>query len=227
MLKQAIHFNRDENSFTARLFEHLFHKFSNEEKIFDDFILNISKKTLSNKHLINEKKLNAIEPELKLKYIDGMLFVENFDLYCFCKKHNLKTELNNENIDKTEFDCIIVAENESSESIAIVFEVKCFTDLKEDEVIRQNKLLESYKNANLFKEFYHLALISHENITRGKMIRKTNFPTLNNFSIISWEDIKDYIPDSRFNKHIEFSSLSKKVTKHGSQVTKRTLIKHG
>ncbi len=155
-----------------------------------------------------------------------MIFLENFDIYAYCKNHDIKIELNENNIDKTEFDFVIIAKTKDNQFIVIAFEVKCFTDLNYEEIKRQNKLLEIYKNAKLFSDYYHFALISYENNNNGDIPKKTLDGKFHNYAIITWDDIKDFIDFSRIKKDIEFRSLFKTIQKNGLYKTNRKLIRN-
>ena len=149
-----------------------------------------------------------------------MPFLENIDLYSYCIN---KIGCKKKKIDKTEFDYVIVAKDKSEKEILIVFEVKCFTDLRHEEIMRQNKWLEYYKSFCLFHDYYHIALISYENIERGT-VPKREFKT-ENFSIISWDDIEEFIDYKRIKKEIEFDKLKKTIHMDGTSETDRFLIK--
>jgi hypothetical protein len=222
LIESAIHFNRDENSFTARLFERLILKFETDNNLFNSFLSSIEGAAIKNKQTL---KNDSLQPPSfpQLSYKDSMPFLENLDLYSFCKNNGLEIEISQDKVDKTEFDFVIIAEGELKDQVVIVFEVKCFTDLRQDEIVRQNNLLSKYCNAKLFPNFYHIALISNENIVRGR-ITKEAFPDVVNFSIISWDDIKSFIDYKRIKKEIELSQLKKTVHLDGTSETKRCLI---
>ena len=221
-IESAIHHNRDENSFTARLFERLILKFENDNNFFNTFIKTIKDRANHNKSFINN--LTLTPPDYgNLKYIDGMPFMENIDLYSYCKNNNLNIDFKEEVIDKTEFDYIIVAEDEKQQQIIIVFEVKCFSDLKNDEIIRQNNLLQKYQKAGLYNRFYHIALISHENLVNATVI-KIPYPNTLNFSIVTWDDVKEYVDNTRIKREIEFSKLHRTVSYDGKRSNQRKLI---
>ena len=221
MIDKIIHYNRDENSFTARLFEKLVIKFEDSEndKTFKSFT-----KTLSHACGLKDKEKEcALLTELS--YVDSMLFLENWDIYGYCKNHDIAIDLDENNIDKTEFDFVIIGKTKDNKFILIAFEVKCFTDLKFKEIERQNKLLEIYKKANLFSDFFHFALISYENKKNGDIPEETLNAKFHNYSIITWDDIKDkFIDYTRIKKEIEFNCLYKKIHIDGDKETKRKLI---
>ena len=213
-ITEAIHYNRDENSFTARLFERMAKRFESEPNYFREFIERIKDSTKCNYKITWQNLL----------YCDSMLFLENYDLYSYCINQigEENTNLQNIKVDKTEFDFVIVAKDGNKNDILIVFEVKCFSNLDKEEIERQNKWLEIYKNAKLFNNYYHIALISYENFNRGSIIKQLG--NINNFSIITWEDIKGFIEPNRIKDNIEFDKLYFKVKKNGERATKRHLI---
>ena len=224
MISDIIHFNRDENSFTARFFERLIPKFEKSNEEFNHFLSIIQKTAVYNK---GQLKNNNLQPPSfsKMKYLDSMPFLENIDLYSYCKNNDIQIEIDEESVDKTEFDYVITAEDESREQIIIVFEVKCFSDLREEEIVRQNKLLEEYKKVRLFDEYFHIALISHENFINGR-VPQNSFQNANCFSIITWDDIKEFIDSKRIKNEIELSQLKKVIhKKNGKGETDRFLIK--
>ncbi len=223
MIEKAIHYNRDENSFTSRLFEQMYYKFINDKIEFDKFINKINKSVKFNNDLIKNQSLHNIDIP-KLTFIDLMLFMENLDLYGFCRDNLITIEIEKSEIDKTEFDVMFVCSDSDKKRVVIVFEVKCFTDLIYNELIRQNNLLNKYKS-RLFDDYYHIALISSENLDNGTMIKKGLFNNLYNFGIITWNDIRCYIDEKRFYYNIEFSKLTKTVHLDGTKDTKRKLIK--
>jgi hypothetical protein len=224
-VSEIIHYNRDENSFTARFFERLIIRFEKNKKDFNDFLAVIERAAAANnKDLLKNESLQPPSFGI-LYYEDSMPFLENIDLYGFCNSNDIETGLEMEDIDKTEFDFVITAIDDHGKSTIIVFEVKCFTDLVHEEIDRQNKLLVKYQIAGLYNKFYHIALISYENLVRGQVLKQT-FEGAKNFSIISWEDVKEFIDYKRIKKEIEFSFLNKVIhLVDGKGKTRRTLIK--
>lgn len=221
-MNKIIHFNRDENSFTARFFERLIYQFEKTNSEFIRFINTVKEKANSNRIFLKNYSLTEI-PELKLKYEDGIEFLENIDLYSYCKSNGIEVEIDEENIDKTEFDFVITAVNEDGKSVFLIFEIKCFSDLDRYEIERQNCFLQKYKG-RIFYDFYHFALISYENFERGSIPKET-FNNTVNFSIISWEDVKCFLDEKRFIKNIEFGGLFRTIHLNGRGENKRYLIK--
>jgi hypothetical protein len=217
MIEEALHYNRDENSFTARFFERLFPIFKSDKNIFHEFLKTVYKKSHSNavEHKINIKNIPDIQI---LKYSDSMLFLESHDFYSYYKKEWVDYKSN-----RVEFDCVIVGNDSQNGKYLIVFEVKCFTDLKYLEIQKQNAILDYYKKLGIITDYAHLALISYENLIRGKNI-KYLFKDVNNFGVISWEDLKEYFDDDRIKFDVELTKLSKKVKMNGDYNTKRFLI---
>ncbi|MCK9400944.1 MAG: hypothetical protein M0Q51_13260 [Bacteroidales bacterium] len=223
-ISTIIHYNRDENSFTARFFERLIIRFENNKEDFNKFLYLIEEAaTANNKEVLKNKTLQP--PSFRnLQYEDSMPFLENVDLYSYCKRSGIDIKIDKETIDKTEFDFVMTAVDDKKKSTIIVFEVKCFTDLKWSEINRQNDILKKYQAAGLYDNFYHIALISYENLVRGKVPRQA-FPGVKNFSIVTWEDVKSLIDFGRIRKEIEFSLMKKVIHLDGEGKTKRTLIK--
>ena len=234
---KIIHFNRDENSFTARVFEALLLPlWANNPLSFSRFIDVLKQDSNRNELLITNKfkksGIKSFHSNDEIFYVDAMLFLENLDVHGFCKNNQQQIDLDENNIDKTEFDCVVVAEDKNGDEYAFIFEVKCFTDLKVAEIKRQNEIFEIYKKSNLFKDFYHFAIISNENINRASIFDKKELDDLTNgLFIIDWTCVFDYINDftidsniNRFIKEIEFGSLYKTVSYNGNYKNKRNLI---
>jgi len=170
---RIIHYNRDENSFTARLFEsYLFPYWHNNKSEFNSFVQALKVANFKSQSILNNKfkrtdnqaYCKSISNE-SYSFVDGMLFLENLDIYAYCKANDIRVGLSPQNIDKTEFDCVIVAETKDGCEVLFVFEIKCFSNFKKDEIIRQIQILNHFKHAGLFKEFYHFSIISEENFS--------------------------------------------------------------
>jgi len=222
-ISSIIHYNRDENSFTARFFERLIISFEKNREKFTEFLSLIEKAAGENKETLGNEMLQPPSFGI-LYYEDSMPFLENVDLYSYCKRSGIDIEIDKDSIDKTEFDFVMTAVDDKKKSTIIVFEVKCFTDLKWSEINRQNDILKKYQAAGLYDNFYHIALISYENLVRGKVPRQA-FPGVKNFSIVTWEDVKSLIDFGRIKKEIEFSLLYKVNQLDGVGKTSRNLIK--
>lgn len=221
-----IHFNRDENSYTARLFEsYLFPYWHTHKKEFSTFVQSL-KTADSKSQAALSKKFKSNPQQYKLddsySFVDGMLFLENLDVYAYCQTNNKAVNLDSNTIDKTEFDCVIVAEDNDQNEILFVFEIKCFTNLKKEEVDRQNKILKCFKRAGLYKEFYHFSLISEENFCRSAIVKDYHTIPLT----FLFKYIKEYIKPTwqRFNFDIEFEKLHCRINKGGHQFKPRKLI---
>jgi hypothetical protein len=221
-IHEIIHYNRDENSFTARFFERLLVKFESDNSYFQHFIKSVFDFANDNKTYLKNDSFKSFPP-IELYYKDGMEFMENLDLYSYCIRNNKKIALDESNIDKTEFDFVITAEDSNKKEIVIVFEVKCFQDLDIKEIQRQNELLAKYRKVEVYSDFYHIALISYENLIRGKSL-KEKIDNVENFSVITWNDMKPFIDSKRF-ADLEFSGLWKTIHKNGRGKTIRYLIK--
>ena len=236
---KIIHYNRHENSFTARVFEsYLFPLWNNDFSAFDNFVEMLMLRSKANHDYLSDKfgetGITYFEPDDKYTFVDGMLFLENMDIYGYCENHDdkKKLDLSEDKVDKTEFDCVIVAKDKKGNEIALVFEVKCFSNLEKEEIIRQNKLFKEYQGAGLFSRFHHFALISCENLENGRIFADKCFGKLINFYFITWDDFFKYINQhmndsnfSRFIPEIEFKKLHKTITKKGEYKTERKLIK--
>ncbi|MEH7076952.1 hypothetical protein [Neobacillus drentensis] len=232
-----LHWNRDENSFTARLFEGiLFPLFKQSDEAFQDFLNTLVEKSADNLKFIQGKfpDTNIIGwKKIEIPFFkDGMLFLECVDVYSYIKNEFIN-QVKNEDLfqdllpkewdNKTEFDCVILCEDKKHNKHLIVFEVKCYTDLKEKEINRQHDWLEKFKEIGLIDEYHHFGLISYSNLhnATGIFIRE-NFKY--GFSILSWEDLRLYLIESdRF--HRPDVQLYKVLHKDGSHDTKRYLIK--
>jgi hypothetical protein len=233
---EIIHHNRDENSFTARVFEsYLIPLWVKAPTTFQSFLRMLALDSEHNYAFLQKRLGQAhvkVIDEITANFSDSMLFLENLDIYGFCCNHNINLKIVPEKIDKTEFDCVVVAENESGNEDIFVFEVKCFTDLHVEEVKRQNQLLRKYQDAGLFNQFYHFAVLSTENIERGTVFKNPDLDELvNGIYVISWTGIMNYIDHfiktptfPRFINNIEFQSLCKSIGLNGISRTKRKLI---
>jgi len=135
--REAIHRNRDENSFTSRLFEYsLFRSFSENNSIFEKFTIMLKESSKKNRNKILQKFHSTSVKEWinneEFEYIDGMLFVEVYDLYNYYKKNiglfnqSYRSE---KQLDKTEFDCVIICKDSREKEHLIVFEVKWMQNL--------------------------------------------------------------------------------------------------
>lgn len=223
-ISSVIHYNRDENSFTARFFERLIIRFEQKTEDFSNFLSCVEIAASNNKKILENETLQPPTFGI-LKYEDSMPFLENVDMYSYCKMKGIEIEIDKDSIDKTEFDFVITAADDSNKSTIIVFEVKCFTDLKLSEIKRQNDILKKYEKAGLYDNFYHIALISYENIKHG-VVPKQDFPEAKNFSIVTWEDVRKFIDFKRIKKDIEFSLLFKVIhLQNGDGKTRRFMIK--
>lgn len=232
---EIIHYNRDENSFTARVFEnYLIPLWSKTPETFQPFLKMLSLESEHNHDLIQKRLKHTFINKFDQRvgtFSDSMLFLEHFDIYGFCRKNGIQIDIDQDNIDKTEFDCVVVMEDEFNNEEILVFEVKCFTDLTIKEVERQNVLLQKYKAARLFNDFHHFAILSAENIQRGKVFNNKTDKLENGLHVISWTGLVNYIdhfiPDPmfpRFIRDIEFNKLYKTITKSGQRKFRRKLI---
>jgi hypothetical protein len=196
----AIHRNRDENSFTARMFE---------GSIFP-FLLQNPGNARTFLHILNKGIVRCAQsittanakvspdttkiPE-NLVYRDGMLFVELVDLYSACGKGF---------DDKTEFDVLMVFES-GVKSHLIAIEVKCFQPLNKNELARQREHLETIKvKFNL--DYTHIAIVAETYQNRMKF-KECYTPQL-----ITWLDLESF----RQKKRIQDTDLVNHRTKSQS-----------
>jgi len=229
-----IHYNRDENSFTARLFEYtLFPMWASNPGTFIKFLNILIHASKQNRNQITDKYPHAnikafhLPNPINFTFKEGMLFLEALDIYGYCKNNNISLS---KSPDKTEFDCVIVCEETTNDSSKkehiIVFEVKCYTDLLASEIERQNDWLEEYKKAGLFNEYHHFALISksNQNNARDTFNNPVNFSKCRNgLYIVNWGDFANYLTAPRFANGID-TNLYKNVSYTGVYTTPRTLI---
>jgi|WetSurMetagenome_2_1015567.scaffolds.fasta_scaffold09788_3 hypothetical protein len=218
--EDTLHYNRDENSFTARLFEGiLFSTFYRDPASFQQFVELVNESSKKNYSFIRNKfGIQFDEPEMinsDLNFADAMLFVECVDMFSISGKGW-------EN--KTEFDCIILGRSLQGQNYAIVFEVKAYTDLNPGEILQQRRQLEELKG-HLFDKYYHVVLISYDNlIYAGEHVFKKINNSDNQVSIITWEDLRTIVlPSNRF-KEVDFK-LYKSIEKGGKGKNRRHLLK--
>jgi hypothetical protein len=228
-IEKALFRNRDENSFTARLFEgYVFPECYNEKDtksktFFPDLIQRINNGIdrcggiIKGKLECNElTEFQSSKIPIDLEFIDGMLFVECVDLFAALGKGSE---------DKTEFDAIVVAKNNYDEKrILLVFEIKCFSDLQYEEIERQQDRLNELKKLYQDFDYFHVALISEDNLKNAKNIflkfrDKITDKPIKNLSIISWQDILKDLPENKYilQERIKLSSrsLPKEISKYG------------
>jgi hypothetical protein len=233
-----LHWNRDENSFTARLFEGiLFPKFKKSNDAFSEFLNVISLESARNFDCIKKRfpdsNTTSLSKDKEFVFLDGMLFLECVDVYSYIKNEFSKgreSELSdkisrlfpNGYIDKTEFDCVILCKDKEGKKLLIVFEVKCYSDLDSKEINRQHEWLEKFKEIGLFDDYYHFGLISYDNFKNAiKIFKSLNYER---FSILTWEDFKQYVTESdRFS--YQDLQLNNIVHKNGKRENKRYLLK--
>jgi len=227
---KVMHHNRDENSFTARLFEHIlfplwFKENKNKNTSFEKFLNILRSSSEQNYNAIQNKFPNTnIKPWINndgLFFKDAMLFLEVFDLNHFCKTNNIETDIKES--DKTEFDCVILCIDKNGKEHIIVFEVKCYTDLKDEEICRQNKILLTY-DKKLYDAFHHFALISHDNLTNAiNIFDKEHFKKCENgLYIVTWDDFKEYLEPPRFSE-VDLT-LAREISINGSGPNVRHLV---
>ncbi len=235
---EVIHHNRDENSFTARLFEYILFPLWFKEKescvtaSFDKFINILQDSSERNYNVIQNKypdtNIKTWKYKDQLFFKDAMLFLEVLDINHYCKTYKIE-KVNTEKSDRTEFDCVVLCEDKNRNEHIIVFEVKCYTDLKCEEICRQNKILIKYDKI-LYDGFHHFALISYDNLHNavkmfdGRHFMKcpNNHVIQNGLYIVTWDDFKKYMKPPRFSD--TDVKLYKKVSRNGNGSSKRHLV---
>ncbi|MBF0430775.1 MAG: hypothetical protein HQK83_05820 [Fibrobacteria bacterium] len=178
-------------------------------------------------------------PDSTLFFEDGMLFLESLDiaayyeainegfkntlenrLFEFKKKkdENIKKTPETLRVDKTEFDCVILCKNQQGEEELLVIEVKCYTDLDEEEIERQQVILKTLVDEKCIAQYHHFTLISYSNVINPKsnsIWAKERFKELDNdLHIVTWDDFAEYLCDDRMpiqclhlSKHIHIKDL--------------------
>lgn len=225
---KIIHNNRDENSFTARLFENiLFPRWYANNDDFQEFVEILKTSSKLNQEIIRKNpkfentKIGSWEFRDKLYFLDGMLFLELYDVDAYCKK-NYGITINNS--DKTELDCVIICKDEDNNEHLIVFEVKCYTDLVREEIERQHARLRTFMQNNLFYDFHHFALISHDNLINANKIFRGDYlkDIENGLYLVTWDNIKRYLIPPRFSE-VDLK-LHKSINRNNDGLTRRSLI---
>lgn len=239
-----LHWNRDENSFTARLFEGiLFPKFKKSKEAFNEFLKLLEDKSNHNLYCIKNKfpstNITSWKNEKELSFKDGMLFLECVDMFSYIK-HEFINEKGKENLekiskylpdkipDKTEFDCVILCEDKDHREHLIVFEVKCYTDLNSKELNRQHNWLEIFKGTGLIHNYYHFGLIAYDNLKNAQGIFNCKNFKDDNLFILTWEDFRQYVTESdgkRFYEKID-CELYKTIGIYGNRGNKRFILKN-
>jgi hypothetical protein len=220
-IEDALFCNRDENSFTARLFEgSVFPQCYKEPEIFfPAFIRKINKGMQRCETYCEKENLSPVEIPETLKFKDGMLFAECVDLFAAANKMdkgvlaNYKKAVAGFQEDKTEFDTIIVAEDNNNETVLLVFEVKCYSNLEHTELKRQQNNLNVLQHVFGF-DYYHIALIAEDYLKHAKKIfQQIADDKLKNFSIISWKDLLGDDTETNYLKNQRFKGQSLKLSK--------------
>jgi hypothetical protein len=220
--REILHSNRDENSFTARLFEGiLFPQFYRDPSSFKGFLEKVNGSSINNLAYLN-KRFDTRFPETKrlpddLEFVDAMLFVECVDMFSAFEKGAE---------DKTEFDCMIFGRSPDAQIHTIVIEVKAYSDLDPGEIERQRKHLESLKN-KLFDIFHHVVLISYDNLKNAG--KKMFYPMINkpdHIIILTWDNFRDIVfPSDRFTE-TDFTLYKTIRKKDGTGKNIRHLLNH-
>lgn len=221
--REILHCNRDENSFTARLFEGiLFPQFHSDPSAFKGFLKKINESSIKNLEYLNQRFESSF-PESKmvpedLEFVDAMLFVECVDMF---------SALGKGYEDKTEFDCMIFGMTTDGKIYAIVIEIKAYADATGEEIRRQREHLEKLQELNLFDIYHHCILISYDNLLRArKSVFEEIINNLSGNSILTWENFREYLSHStRFIK-TDFTLFKTIGKEDGIGKTLRHLLKY-
>ncbi len=223
-----LYVNRDENSFTARLFEGILFpqwRESNENE-FNHFLKFLVKCTKKNKEIIkNNEKFSDSEitcwknNDNINKFDSGMLFLELWDInyLWYSQNKELPGDISDEEKkllekpDKTELDSVILCKDKSSKQHLLVFEVKCYSNLDASEIKRQKKWMKLYSKLFDF-EFHHFVIIAYDYLNKATEIFNEKYlGKMNDLFVLTWDDFfeKGYIkneisfPNNCFNLHNE------------------------
>jgi hypothetical protein len=220
--REILHSNRDENSFTARLFEGiLFPKFYRDPSSFKGFLEKVNESSFANLAILNNR-FDTQFPEPKkvptdLEFVDAMLFVECVDMFSAFKQGFE---------DKTEYDCMIFGRTTDEKIHVIVIEIKAYSDLDPGEIKRQRKHLESLKN-KLFDIFHYVVLISYDNLKNaGKKMFYQMINKPDHIIILTWDNFRNIVlPSDRFTE-TDFTLYKTIRKKDGTGKNLRHLLNH-
>jgi hypothetical protein len=129
--------------------------------------------------------------------------------------------------DKTEFDVFIVAENTLGKSVLLIIEVKCYSDLKINELIRQQYHLNRLQTLFYFENFYYIVLIAEDNVKNAKGVFRKGIDNelKKDVFVISWQDlVKPYLSQNPNRFSNECFTLSKKVNKESGKGGKKRVV---
>jgi hypothetical protein len=198
-IKEAIHRNRDENSFTSRLFEaSLIPKISSSGEELKRFCETLNAASKRCKGIVDKQSNNKVvllNIPKGIKYVDSMLFLEATDWYAAYGKPAPN---------RTEFDAVVILQD-TSDYIGLVFEVKCFQSIDPEEIERQHDILEKMEGIIADHEekeinFSHILLISEHLLTSERSILSQKTELNSTISIITWNDLKCFIPENRISQ---------------------------
>lgn len=233
--------NRNENSFTSRLFEGvLFPGWENNPQsfsIFSKMLVNSSKKnqqTIMKRLKANKKGFEETYlkpwPNTNLKFKTGMVFMELWDVYAAASEQLTASKFsycNHKEIDKTEIDAVVLCQDENYDEHLLAFELKCYTDLNFEGIKRQNYWLEFYRKNKIIANFHHFAIISYHNLKHAKTVfnKQSNRGITNGLYLITWDDlyVNNYLPEPLFPN--ERLMLYKHIKKDGTRTRQRYLVK--
>ena len=242
-----LYVNRDENSFTARLFEGiLFPQWRDSKEEFNKFLDFLVKYTEKNEGIIKRRFSDSEitgwnKKKCINKFDSGMLFLELWDInyLWFSQKESMLSEYENlakeqKNIkdildkpDKTELDAVILCKGKNVKQHLFVFEVKCYYDLNVKEIERQKKWMQLYSKLFGF-EFHHFVIVAFDYLNNAKkMFDKNNLGKMDDLFVLTWDDFDEekYLT----NKHLfpkDCLKLHKKIKKNHTASKRRNLINH-
>lgn len=228
-IADAMNYNRDENSFTSRLFQGvLIPEWQQDNTKFLDFLNFLQKVSGSNASKLKIEGWNSDHTINITQFISCTLFFELWDLFHYCKSkgHGFPDGYKP---DKTELDAVIVCSDSSGKNHLLVFEVKCYSDLTIEELKRQQKHIDEYSRVLDF-EYHHFVLISIDNLKNAKTIFLPEKSTINKSKlhhplyVITWDDIdkKGYLKGTLFDRRS--LKLYKTISSDGRGKQPRALI---
>jgi hypothetical protein len=228
-IEEALHCNRDENSFTARLFHGvLIPSWQTNQGAFKDFLEFLQKASKKNAEAVKnnfpESKVSAWRYDKGVDSKQSVLcsvFVEVWDLCAYWNSLKPDSEMT---ADRTEFDAVILFRDSSGAEQLIVFEVKCYTDLESEELERQKEHLLMFSERFRF-EPHHFCLISFDNLHNAQKIFVSQlFRSERAPHIVTWDDffVNSYLPEDLFSRRS--FRLSKHIPAQGVPGSERNLV---
>lgn len=228
---EIMHYNRDETSFIARIFENsLFPRWFREPESFKSFLDLLKRSSEANLEKVVTRfprtNIKSWDFDEELKFVDGMICLDNVDIFGYYMHHHRQYEdIIITEVDKTEFDAVIVAEDSRGREHVIVFNVSCYSEIEYGEIMRQNFWLEKFRKGGLYHSFHHFALAGYDCLDglRCRFSSKRYKNCTNGIYLITFEDLKPEFPENRF-KDIDFF-LHNTVKHTGVYKVPRKLLK--